>query len=157
MSKLLDDLKRAAEARWRVEQTRAPDPAHPGFDENKHDKSALRGREEADPTQQALAWLQSVRAARELSKRDDARTERARWLLATAASGIALTIGIGIGSLVGKSSEPAAVSPLQPAAQMQPGPPLQLRLDTDLEQFGRRAGATAPGRGAKGKQSQETE
>jgi len=157
LSKLLDDLKHAAEARWGPEQTRAPDRAHSGVDEDKRSKSALYEQVEADPTRQALAWLQAVRAARELARRDNARRGLARWLPATAATGIALAIGIGIGSLLGTSSEPAAVPALQPAAQRQPGPHLELRLDTDLEQFGRWASATAPGHGAEGKSSRKTE
>jgi len=157
LSKLLDDIKRAAEARWRVEQTRAPDPTHSGFDEEKRGQSAFNGQTETDPTQQALAWLQAVRAARELSKREDVHRRRARWLPAAAAFGTALAIGIGIGRLLGTGSEPAAIPAPHPAAQMRPGPSLQLRLDTDLEQFGRRARVSAPGRGADGKPSRKTE
>lgn len=148
MSKLLDDIERAAEARRRLEQTQASDRAHAGRDEEKPGKSALHGQSEADPTHQGLAWQQAERVAREYSTREAVRTRRARWLLAAAAFGAALAIGIAIGSLLETGSEPAAVPALQPTAQMRPGPPLHLRLETDLEQFGRRVSATAPGRGA---------
>lgn len=147
MSKLLDDIKRAAEARRKLEQTRAPDPTHSGFDDERPGKTALHGKAEAESTQRFLAWRQAERAARELSTREAARTWRFRWLPAAAASGTALAIGVGIGSLLKTGSEPAPVPAVQPAVQMRPGPPLQLRLETHVERFGRRASATALERG----------
>jgi len=148
LSKLLDDIKRAAEARRKLEQSRSPDRTPSGFDEEKLGKSALHGQAEADPTQQGFVRLQAVLAARELSMRDAARTRRAGWWPAAAAFGAALAIGVGVGRLLETSSESAAVPVMQPAAQMQRGPPLELRLETDFDQFGRRASAADPGRGA---------
>lgn len=146
MSKLLDDIKRAAEARRKFEQTRAPDRTHSGFNDERSGKCALLGQAEADSTQQFLAWRQAERAARDLSSRSAARTGRGRWLPAAALLGTALAIGIWIGGLRETGSEPAGAPALQPVAQMQSGPPLQLRLETDLEQFARRFSATTPER-----------
>jgi len=145
MSKLLDDIKRAGEARRKLEQSQPPDRIHSRFNEEKPGKSALRGQAEADPTQQGLVWLRAVLAARELSTREATRTRRARWLLAAAAFSAAVALGIGVGRLLETISEPAAVPIMQPAAQMRRGPPLELRLETDFEQFGRRVSASTPG------------
>ena len=142
----MDDIRRAAEARREFGQTRAPNRTHSGFNDERPGKCALLGQAEADSTQQFLAWRQAERAARNHSSRSAARSGRARWLPVAAVLGATLAVSIWIDGLRETGSEPAAAPALKPVDQMQSGPPLQLRLERDLEQFARRLGASTPER-----------
>lgn len=145
MSKLLDDIKRAAEARQRLEHPRAPSPIYSGGQKNETGSSALCEKAEVDSADQFLAWRNAERAARELSARERTLTRRVPWLPAAATLVAALAIGIGIGSLLEIGSAPDEITAQHPADQLRSGPPLRLRLETDLERFGRRASARASG------------